>query len=58
VSGCRVSAIDLTPEFVELARVLTARCVLADSIDYRQGSVLAIPFEDQALTMSGAITSR
>ena len=28
VCGCRVSAIDLTPEFVELARILTARCGL------------------------------
>jgi SAM-dependent methyltransferase len=46
VCGCRVSAIDLTPEFVELARVPTARCGLADSIDYRQGSALALPFED------------
>jgi ubiquinone/menaquinone biosynthesis C-methylase UbiE len=46
VCGCRVSAIDLTPEFVELARVLTARCGLADSIDYRQASALALPFED------------
>jgi SAM-dependent methyltransferase len=46
VCGCRVSAIDLTPEFVELARILTARCGLADSIDYRQGSALALPFED------------
>lgn len=46
VCGCRVSAIDLTPEFVELARILTARCGLADSIDYRQASALALPFED------------
>jgi ubiquinone/menaquinone biosynthesis C-methylase UbiE len=46
VCGCRVSGIDLTPEFVELARVLTARCGLADSIDYRQASALALPFED------------
>jgi sarcosine/dimethylglycine N-methyltransferase len=46
VCGCRVSAVDLTPEFVELARILTARCGLADSIDYRQASALALPFED------------
>jgi ubiquinone/menaquinone biosynthesis C-methylase UbiE len=46
VCGCRVIAIDLTPEFVELARVLTARCGLVDRIDYRQGSALALPFED------------
>jgi SAM-dependent methyltransferase len=46
VCGCRVSAIDLTLEFVELARILSARCGLADKIDYRQGSALALPFED------------
>src|SRR5260370_4196095 len=46
VCGCRVSGIDLTPEFVELARVLTARCGLADKIDYRQASAIALPFED------------
>jgi ubiquinone/menaquinone biosynthesis C-methylase UbiE len=46
VCGCRVRAIDLTLEFVELARILTARCGLADSIDYRQASALALPFED------------
>jgi len=27
---CRVAAIDLTPNFVEVARMLTARCRLAD----------------------------
>jgi ubiquinone/menaquinone biosynthesis C-methylase UbiE len=40
-----VSAIDLTPEFVELARLLTVRCSLSEKIDYRQGSALALPFE-------------
>jgi ubiquinone/menaquinone biosynthesis C-methylase UbiE len=44
--NCRVSAIDITPEFVELARILTERCGLADNIDYRQGSALALPFAD------------
>jgi ubiquinone/menaquinone biosynthesis C-methylase UbiE len=48
VCDCRVSAIDLTPEFVELARVLTARCGLTDSIDYRQASALALPFGDES----------
>jgi ubiquinone/menaquinone biosynthesis C-methylase UbiE len=45
VCGSHVSAIDLTPEFIEVARVLTARCGLADHIDYRQASALALPFE-------------
>jgi ubiquinone/menaquinone biosynthesis C-methylase UbiE len=43
--GCSVSAIDLTLEFVELARLLTARCGPSEKIDYRQGSALALPFE-------------
>jgi len=34
--GCRVAAIDLTPNFVEVARVLAARCGLADRIEVRQ----------------------
>ena len=28
--GCRVDGIDLTPELIETARVLTKRCELAD----------------------------
>jgi len=39
--GCRVAAIDLTPNFVEAARILTARCGLAERID-----ALALPFQD------------
>jgi cyclopropane fatty-acyl-phospholipid synthase-like methyltransferase len=31
--GCNVSAIDLTPKFVELARLLTMRCGLSEKID-------------------------
>src|SRR6201984_1891232 len=33
--GSRVVAIDLTPNFVEVARVLTARCGLAERIEFR-----------------------
>ena len=33
--GCRVAAIDLTPNFVEVARILTARCGLADRVEIR-----------------------
>jgi SAM-dependent methyltransferase len=42
--NCRVTAIDLTPEFVDVARLLTERCGLAAKIDYHQGSALALPF--------------
>jgi SAM-dependent methyltransferase len=44
--GCRVVAIDLTPNFVEAARLLTARCGLADRIEFRQANALALPFPD------------
>ena len=44
--GCRVTAIDLTPKFVEVARILTARCGLADRVEIRQANALALPFQD------------
>ncbi len=42
--GCRVSGIDLTPEFVEVAERLTAMVRLQDRVDFRVGSVLKVPF--------------
>ena len=44
--GCRVAAIDLTPNFVEAARALTARCGLAKRIEFRQANALTLPFQD------------
>ncbi len=44
--GCRVSAIDLTPEFVATARLLSERCGLGERIAFRQASALALPFAD------------
>jgi ubiquinone/menaquinone biosynthesis C-methylase UbiE len=44
--GCRVAAIDLTPKFVDVARILTARCGLVDRVEIRQANALALPFED------------
>lgn len=44
--GCRVAAIDLTPNFVEVARILTARSGLADRVEFRQANALALPFQD------------
>ena len=43
---CRVSAIDLTPEFVATARLLSERCGLGERITFRQASALALPFAD------------
>jgi SAM-dependent methyltransferase len=44
--SCRVAAIDLTPNFVEAARMLTARCGLAERLEFRQANALAVPFPD------------
>jgi len=44
--GCRVSGVDLTPEFVAAPIGLTERVGLTDRVDFRQGSALALPFPD------------
>ena len=46
--GCRVAGIDLTLEYVEVARELTARCGLSERIEFHQGDALDMPFEDAA----------
>ena len=52
--GCRVTGIDLTPEFVGVARELTARLGLSASLDFETANALAMPFEDK--TFDAAIT--
>jgi len=44
--GCRVTGIDLTPEFCAVARDLTARLGLEDRVSFENGSALAMPFAD------------
>lgn len=46
--GCRVTGIDLTPEYVETAKVLCGWVGLDDIISLHQGSALAMPFADRA----------
>ena len=50
--GCRVSGVDLTPEFVATAIGLTERVGLSDRVDFRQGSALALPFEDASFDLA------
>lgn len=44
--GCRVTGVDLTPDFVSAAEALTRRCGQADRVRFRTGSALALPFDD------------
>jgi ubiquinone/menaquinone biosynthesis C-methylase UbiE len=44
--GARITGIDLTPEYCRLATRFARSTGLADRLDYRQGSALAMPFED------------
>jgi SAM-dependent methyltransferase len=46
--GCRVSGVDLTAEFVQIAQMLTRRTGLEDKVDYRQGNALDLPFADRS----------
>lgn len=44
--GCRVTGIDLTPEFCDVARHLTRLLDLEDRIGFEVGDALAMPFPD------------
>jgi MPBQ/MSBQ methyltransferase len=45
--GCRVTGIDLTQEFVQLAASLTKRVKLDALVEFQQGSALQLPFESE-----------
>ncbi len=47
-TGCRVSGIDLTPDYIAVARALTELTGLDGQIDYEVASALAMPFADAA----------
>lgn len=44
--GCRVTGIDLTPDFVDLARSLTARLRLTSQVTFDVGSATDLPYAD------------
>lgn len=44
--GCRVTGIDLTPQYVDAARELSRRTGLGDRITYEVASALAMPLAD------------
>ena len=50
--GCRVTGIDLTPEFCDVARRLTQLLGMQDKVLFQQGDALAMPFA--AASFAGA----
>ncbi len=50
--GCKVTGIDLTAEFCEVARHLTKTMGMEDQVSFEQGNALAMPFSDE--TFDGA----
>lgn len=52
--GCRVTGIDLTPDYITVARILAERTGLADRVTYHVASALDMPFADA--TFDAAIT--
>jgi SAM-dependent methyltransferase len=49
--GCRIEAIDLTPQYVETATRLNKLCGIDDRISVRQGSVTDLPYEDRSFDL-------
>jgi SAM-dependent methyltransferase len=49
-AGCHVTGIDLSPDFVTLARSLTERVGLGDLIAFDAGSALDLPYPDGSFT--------
>ncbi len=52
--GCKVTGIDLTPEYIEVARALSRRTRLDNKADFHIASALALPFKGQ--TFDAALT--
>lgn len=48
--GSHTTGIDLTPEYVDLAREFTVLCRLTDKADFVLGSALSLPFQDQSFS--------
>ena len=50
--GCHVTGIDLTREFVACAAEMTRRVGLHSLVDFRHGSVLDLPFDDDSFDVA------
>jgi SAM-dependent methyltransferase len=49
--GCAVSVVDLTQRYCEIGELLTRFTHLEDRVDFRQGDMLALPFESETFDL-------
>ncbi len=49
--GCRVTGLDLTAEFIEVANMLARRTGLAGKVTYHRGDALDLPFADASFDL-------
>lgn len=50
--GCRVTGVDATREYVEVARALAALVGLEGRVEFHESSALALPFEDASFDLA------
>lgn len=50
--SCRVTGVDLTAEYVEVATMLSARTGMSDATEFRQANALDLPFDDGTFDMA------
>jgi len=50
--GCRVTGLDLTAEFIEVANMLARRTGLAGKVTYHRGDALDLPFADASFDLA------
>ncbi len=49
---CRVSGIDLTEEYIDVATMLTERCGLDDRVDFKCANAIDLPFDDTSFDVA------
>ncbi len=55
LTGAHVTGIDITPDYIDAARSLSAACGLADVTDFHLGDACALPFSDGAFPVAYTI---